>query len=707
MTGRVRPVVLAALVAAGSALATIAAPGAPADAVTPGAGGVLLLACGLLLLLATVPEQTTGSGVSVLVFAGLTVTGVAAAQEMLRPGLPLGHDLVHHVWGLWGVWRTVLDGGVLPRWIPHLGVGMPLLQFYGPLPFVAAWPLQAAGASPYVALKAVCVLGSVVTAWTTFASLRWLGASRPASAVGAAVLVLAPYRLLDVNERMAFAESCTFPLLVPLLAAVWRAGREDDRRAAAVVGVTSVLLLLTHPLSLLVTGVVSAPLLAWAWLGRGVAGAAAPRRLAVALLLAGGVSAAWWVPFAAEIDATAVAVSARDGERLVEMAMAPGDLAARRVHRPRRADADTAAPTQELETVYSFGATLGALLLAGLVAPGRQGVGDGDEPSPRPWSAIALALVLLAVRPSAAALPFLPVLGWVQFPWRLLAPASALTAVAGALTVDRWLAGARPRRAALAVATILAALAWDATPFLVSSRHMPAIDAGRPVRFGSYRPVGVELPRDRLVRVEEAVLPPADYAWDLGYVRRVFPEYSNRELAVGFAFSWLMTDAEPSRSLGVTYRFPAGAGPAVYLDPAPYALLVGRGGEGLEVLAASERAVRRPLPVARLEREPPPIRWWRSPTRIRLALPEGHPGGRLRVAEGSFEGWRVQLDGGSWRSVDPMGLLTAEIPAGVREVVFSYSMLHPPDRAVGLAVSLVSVLAIVVVASRRRFGRHR
>jgi hypothetical protein len=234
---------------------------------------------------------------------------------------------------------------------------------------------------------------------------------------------------------------------------------------------------------------------------------------------------------------------------------------------------------------------------------------------------------------------------------------------------------------------------------------MPAIDADRPVRFGSFRPVGVELPREKFVRVEEAVLPPADYAWNLGYVRRVFPEYSNRELALGFAFSWVRTDAEPSRSLGVTYRFPSGAGPPVYLDPVPYALLVRNGGDGLEVLAASEPAIRRPLPDDLLERRSRPILWSRSPTRIRLTLPQGHPGGRLRLAEGSFEGWRVRLDGGSWRPVDPMGLLAAEIPAGVREVVFDYSVLHPPDRVIGLTVSLVSALALAVGVSRRRFRR--
>ena len=37
----------------------------------------------------------------------------------------MGHDTHHHLWALWGVWRTVLDGDWTPRWIPYLGTGMP------------------------------------------------------------------------------------------------------------------------------------------------------------------------------------------------------------------------------------------------------------------------------------------------------------------------------------------------------------------------------------------------------------------------------------------------------------------------------------------------------------------------------------------------------------------------------------------------------
>ena len=67
------------------------------------------------------------------------VAGAAAAHLLLRPGMPQVHD-PDHVWGLWAYARAVRSGYVLPMWIPWLGAGMPLLQFYGPVSFLSALP---------------------------------------------------------------------------------------------------------------------------------------------------------------------------------------------------------------------------------------------------------------------------------------------------------------------------------------------------------------------------------------------------------------------------------------------------------------------------------------------------------------------------------------------------------------------------------------
>ena len=75
----------------------------------------------------------------------LVAIGVFGAQGFLQEQIPRGHDLAHHLWGLYGAACTILDGDFVPRWIPYLGPGMPLPSFYCPIGTLAGGHLGAAG----------------------------------------------------------------------------------------------------------------------------------------------------------------------------------------------------------------------------------------------------------------------------------------------------------------------------------------------------------------------------------------------------------------------------------------------------------------------------------------------------------------------------------------------------------------------------------
>ena len=203
--------------------------------VPPAALGLLGLVGAIALLVCSAGwlEQRGASGRlgrSLLCLSVLSL-GAVGAQDFLRPGVTHGHVLAYHLWALWSTWRCVLDGDLIPRWNPYLGLGMPLLQFYSPLSYLSAWPAQLLGASPVQALSTLMVLGQVLTAASALVALRWLGASYSASLLGAAVAVLAPYHLLDQTLRVALAENLALALLPLLLAAAWKLGRGSDPRA--------------------------------------------------------------------------------------------------------------------------------------------------------------------------------------------------------------------------------------------------------------------------------------------------------------------------------------------------------------------------------------------------------------------------------------------------------------------------------------------
>ena len=199
--------------------------------------------------------------------AAAALAGGIAGHALARAGMPRIHDL-DHLWGIWAYGRCIAEGVPYPLWVPYLGAGMPLFQFYGPVNFLLAAPWILAGLGPVSALEAELFAGHVLSALSFFAAARHLGAGRRASLVACAAGAFSPWRLAVFGYRGALGEANAF-VLAPLVAAsALGAAREPGRRASALLGVSVAGLVLTHPPTILTLFVALLPALVLEEIGR-------------------------------------------------------------------------------------------------------------------------------------------------------------------------------------------------------------------------------------------------------------------------------------------------------------------------------------------------------------------------------------------------------------------------------------------------------
>lgn len=131
------------------------------------------------------------------------------------------HDYTH-VTRVVEMRQSLLAGEVPPLWAKDLGYGygMPLFLFYGPLPTLIAVTTTFLGLSELAAVRALLVMSNVLAFAGSIRLLRRWGLS--AALVGATFFSLAPYRMVDLYVRGAFNELFALSLLPWILDSVLR-----------------------------------------------------------------------------------------------------------------------------------------------------------------------------------------------------------------------------------------------------------------------------------------------------------------------------------------------------------------------------------------------------------------------------------------------------------------------------------------------------
>jgi hypothetical protein len=624
-----------------------------------------------------------------LAAASAVMAALAASHVLFRPGLPQVHDPVH-VWGLWAYARAVSAGHLLPMWLPDLGAGLPLLQFYGPVNFLLTLPGILAGLAPVSLWKEAMVQSAVLSVLATLVGARMLGAGWRAASIAACALAFAPWRLTLLNFRGALGE-VTALIFAPLVAASALAMfRLPSRRSAVVLASSVALLIPTHLITLYCLGLVLVPALIAqelamrtepephrAPLGRRATTAATPA------VLAAGIVAAWWVPAVFEARYTSVPEQTEQHQYLVydEHGLTGSDLVVRRAWDTLRASlkaSDRHSGMEGKQMPFYVGVVLFG---AALSAPWW----SRSKATWAPASGAVLGLVF-STAPAAALMTHLPTIHKVQFPWRFLTIASVMAAYAIALGVSAVLKERRRWPALVPIVLLPALLIGDAAPYTGAAGWVPpyrgvthwvraAGGTGDEPFDVAMHPVPIDWSDARgLMRVGELFLPPDDTTTPISLYWITYPEWMSPALYRGCLAARGPRDFAEA---GVVRYFREGHEHPAVIEGRPYATLERDG-------AVTDAGA-----------------FTREPGRVVLHPEAGDGGARLIVREQAFPGWEARLDRTTTPiETTPFGFMAIDCPAGRHEVVFDYTR-DTPARWAGTIISVLALCALPLTFRKR------
>ncbi len=220
---------------------------------------------------------------------------IPAISPLLRAGLTCGYDNVFHLWRAVQIEHLIQQGILFSRWAPDMahGFGFPLFVFHAPASAYVAALFHGAGLEWVGAINATFALGMVLGGIFAFLLARDLFG--PAAGLVATVAyVYAPFQAYEAFNRGSLSEAFAWAFPPLVLWSVHRWVTLRDRRFLAVGAAGLCALILTHQLF----AFLFAPLLiAWV-LGASIAARDwhAVLRGAALGLLGLGLSAFFWLP---------------------------------------------------------------------------------------------------------------------------------------------------------------------------------------------------------------------------------------------------------------------------------------------------------------------------------------------------------------------------------------------------------------------------
>jgi len=427
---------------------------------------------------------------------------IPALLPLAAPGYFFNaHDGRHSVFWLYEFDAAFRDGALWPIWVPDhvLGFGYPLWLVYPPLAFFVSEAFHLLGFGLVGAVKAAWALWFVVGATGVYRlARRWWG---PAAALIASLAyTYAPYHLVDIYVRSAYAEFAALALAPWALLGIARVWDAPRPRTAALAALPIGALLLTHAATPAIFLPLIAGLVAWkglqavamrlrprpGWRGQPVSSHLSASICvhlrpalwtAVAFALGVGLALIFWLPALAERHTVQESSWLRGTYDYARHFVYPSQLLS--------AFWGFGFSTPGPGDGMSFGLGLIPWIGAGVAAAAALGP---IRPRLRPrraealFLALASLIVIFAMTPAAApAWAAFPLAASVQFPWRFLAVTTiALALLTGAST--RWLedqtGGGGPFPYVLALLIVLASFPYtrpELTPIRPEDESVLAI----------------------------------------------------------------------------------------------------------------------------------------------------------------------------------------------------------------------------------------
>lgn len=370
---------------------------------------------------------------------------IAAWPFLSRSGLPLETDAELHVFRLAELARLVGAGELYPRWAPHFyfGYGYPIFNYYAPLAYYLGLPIALApGAGAVLATKFVFVFTFFAGALGIYGFVGdWWG--RGAALVAAAAYIFAPYvHYVDPHARGDLAEFLSFGLFPLALWAFSRLLRFGSAGSFLGAVLATALVILSHNLMALVFFAVLSAWVVWQIairirtdrrLGLVVSGLSywfETRGLSMllALALGVGVAAFFWLPVALEQDAVNLTSLIGDGGHFdfrnhflgVDELLGPTKLL------------DWGATEPEFALNLGMAQWLLAVLGVGGLATGYA----RHRAHTLFFALAAIVFIFLMTNSSVDVWRAIPMMPYLQFPWRFLGPAAAMLAVLSGVAVQ-------------------------------------------------------------------------------------------------------------------------------------------------------------------------------------------------------------------------------------------------------------------------------
>jgi hypothetical protein len=588
------------------------------------------------------------------ILAAVILLTAVAVTPLLRTAPPCTHDGGLHYFRIVAMRRGLANGLLISRWVPDLafGYGYPFFNYRAASSYYLGLALHVAGLSLPLALNMVYVLSLLASALGAYLLGRDLF-GRQAGVVAAVAYVYAPYPLIDALVRGNMPESVALALFPFILWAFRRLLLSGQARYLLLSAGTLALLFLSHNISSLLFTPFLALYLGVVWLARGRRDHLIQAGLGLALGM--GLTAFFWAPAVLEMDEVQLHMSRTTRNNdfhynfvNLEEVLAP----------PEAADPALLNPPLKVPLGLPLAILAGLGTFVALWRWRKSLRRDNAPPNPaqmaareRWWTVVFLALstvvlIFMATEASVRLWEALPLISFVQFPWRFVGravlPASLL---AGALVS--------------ALPTVKDP--WTGRSWILS-------------RWATWASV--------LVMILSALpftYPPTGYCPTKAqpHILDLFA-YEHRSGLVG-------VDPEGSYFPATVQRRPDGS-PLETQYEAEFSR--GMGSEDT-VIARLDTTSLPEDAVVHQEAYAPNRAWFEIET------PQAT---RVRYLTFAFPGWQVYVDG---RSVpvtpsDSDGLITFELPAGRHDVAVIWG--STPIRAAATGVSLVALTALVFAA---------
>ena len=377
----------------------------------------------------------------------LLLAGLILVAPLLQASPLCTDDGALHLFRTVALDRAIGDGVLYPRWFPDLafGYGFPFFNYREPLGYYAIEAIHKLGADFPLALNLLLALGVIVAGQ---AMLLWVNDlfDRAAGVIAGLVYMAAPYTLIGAITRANQPEVLALALLPLILWAFRRLMIHGGRRHFALAVLSYAALLLTHNISSLIFTPI---LLAYCVL-RGAWGTGntqhATRTTFFAMVLALGLTAFFWLPALAEGQAVQLYLthSARGNDYHFNFVALSEVL-----HGPGTADPWLLNPP----LIISLGWPQIALAVLGLF--GLRRAQSRERRAHIIAAALLMITLLFMALPSSVGLwDNLPLIRFVQFPWRFvgraLLPAALLAGAATYTITHSSLVTRHPVRSAAA-----------------------------------------------------------------------------------------------------------------------------------------------------------------------------------------------------------------------------------------------------------------